>query len=491
LPSTITFAAGETSVFLPVLMTEDVIPEWTELFQVRIKPSPSFYIESSETGFASLTILDDDYFYIGSFEANSGDIPYTAENTVNGVTTTQAGDIDFQTGGNELQAVVGLVDGDWIPRVIGEVTSAGADYREFWDRSVAAESDGSYTPSGEPIVAEAQAAALPGDSLAHARNLAILAEHEPGYSFEVDPNGQTYVGTDAQGRLKQYNLRLEQVAYKGTHQGWHLRFNDDGSIERWGGEFVHDPKMVGRVRPPDEELREEINRQRDKNFAAYFDQLHEQEVARQSFNEFSDELAEVLQTALSLAPGAIVVDLHQGLTGEDAYNPGARLSGGERAVSLASASPLGIVGAVKAGKKLLTAGERIRENYRVGNAFQTLVTDALGEARNRTTKYRVTLASGRIYTTIPDIVSMAGNSIIEIKRIIGVPSLTPQLEAQIKAARREGLKYRLILAGGTAADVVGSVKIEIDASNNLVGGSASILKFDVDTRKLIAIYPAA
>jgi hypothetical protein len=119
----------------------------------------------------------------------------------------------------------------------------------------------------------------------------------------------------------------------------------------------------------------------------------------------------------------------------------------------------------------------------VGREFQEAVTHAIGEVEN-VAKFPVRLRTGVIYRTIPDIISVTSNSIIEIKRVTRIGYYSPQLQAQVRAAHHYQMNYRLILApGATANDLSPALK----AVMLLYGFEAQV--FDAATGKLTTIFP--
>jgi hypothetical protein len=131
-----------------------------------------------------------------------------------------------------------------------------------------------------------------------------------------------YWGTDPAGRTVLFNFLLEQVAYKGVHKGWYLKLNADGSLDRWGGEFVRDPAMIERVRPPHQELQRQINLAKDKYFQDYNEQVEEDRIRRETFESYCNVVSTLLGAALSLAPGATAIDIETAVSGEDPFAPG-------------------------------------------------------------------------------------------------------------------------------------------------------------------------
>ncbi|MBC7782558.1 MAG: hypothetical protein H7144_01860 [Burkholderiales bacterium] len=484
LPQSVEFTEDEDEVFVPIGMTEDATPEWTELFQVKIKESDEYTAQAGEPDYASFKILDDDYFYVGSYEAPDTEAEVTVSETSGGtVVNSHDEQIPLEVVGTEFNAVFGLADENWLPWATGAETSGGDAATKLFDGAVDVlpTSDATFNPSS----GASAPGNVPGDPMQHARNLAILEEYKPEYSFEVSPGGEHYIGKDVQGRSIRFNMNLTQTSYKGTHKGWYLKPNPDGSLERWGGEFVDKPHLIERVRSTKEELKQQINLAKDKHFQDYNEQTEEHRIMREQFSDFCTALQALLETGVSLAPGATAIDIQEAVTGQDAFRPSAQISGGSRAMSAASAG-LPIIGVIKRASKLANAAEQLRENWKAGREFQGVVTQALGEVENKH-KLAAVLRSGKVYRTIPDIISVSKNSIIEIKRVNGLSSLTPQLEGQILAAKELGMKYRLILGPDATADGVALVVRNFMTDN--LPDKSSIVKFNPQTRKLEHLWP--
>jgi len=105
----------------------------------------------------------------------------------------------------------------------------------------------------------------------------------------------------------------------------------------------------------------------------------------------------------------------------------------------------------------------------------------------RKSMFKAILSTGKLRRTFPDAV-IAGNAMIEIKRVASL-GLTPQLEAQIRAARTQGLNYRIIvsdaLIGAPAEDLRDFIAAQFGGS----GLTGTIEKYDSTLGKLEQIWP--
>jgi hypothetical protein len=108
-----------------------------------------------------------------------------------------------------------------------------------------------------------------------------------------------------------------------------------------------------------------------------------------------------------------------------------------------------------AGANIAMIGPAVRlarasQNFENGKQFEKCVLDYLKivEGLPVPEQRRLiagVLSTGRVRKTIPD-VFVTAHSLIEVKRVQEIPSLTDQLRSQMSIARTNRLRYRLIVS---------------------------------------------
>ena len=490
LPEEVVIPHGQQGVFLPVYLTEDLTPEYTESIGVTVRPMPSRYVVlPTEDRRAAIDIVDDDYWVIGFANTPSGEIPTTEYPPGTWPSEGVDGELAFTDPLGDPHLIAGAFDDAFLPWALGREhylaaggSPANPSVNDLLSKVIGAEETGQSSPEpmpgGEPGV-EGNPVGPSNEEIG--RNLAILEENRPGFAFTYDPAMHLYVGTDAAGRVTWFNLNLTEVRYWGTGKMWYLRYNDDGSIDRVQYRYgendptVYPLEMSARLK---QEILNSYNR-------AIFEQQEEdaQRIAR--LGAFKDALAELIDGTLRALPGAIVLDAQEALTGENALRPGMTISGGQQAASAASMAIPGMLLAAKRAAQMI-------QNAAAGMKFENEMRLLLREVEHldvpaRKRMFTAILNTGRARRTFPDVV-IAGQSMIEIKRVQSL-TLTPQLEAQIKAAEEYGLNYRIIVS-----DVLDNIADPLkEALESLVdrpnGRTASIEKYDSIEKKLVKIWP--
>jgi len=491
LPEEVVIPHGQQGVFLPVYLTEDLTPEYTESIGVTVRPMPSRYVVlPTEDRRAAIDIVDDDYWVIGFANTPSGEIPTTEYPSGTWPSDGVDGELAFTDPLGDPHLIAGAFDDAFLPWALGREhylaaggSPANPSVNDLLSKVIGAEETGQSSPEpmpgGEPGV-EGNPVGPSNEEIG--RNLAILEENRPGFAFTYDPAMHLYVGTDAAGRVTWFNLNLTEVRYWGTGKMWYLRYNDDGSIDRVQYRYGENDPTVYPLEMSAARLKKEL-------LDSYNRAIHEQQeedaqrIARLA--AFRDELADLLDGTLRMLPGAIVLDAQEALTGENALRPGMTISGTQQAASAASMAIPGMLLAAKRAAQMIqnaAAGMKFENEMRL---LWREVEQLDVPAKERF--FDVVLATGRARRTFPDVV-IAGQSMIEIMRVQSL-TLTPQLEAQIKAAEEYGLNYRIIVS-----DVLDNIADPLkEALESLVdrpnGRTASIEKYDSIEKKLVKIWP--